>query len=118
MNKNKCHTPVKVGIKFCGNCNPVIDARKLYGELEQRNRWEGKGCIELVAGDYTGVEILLVISGCLVDCATRPEGNFKEIVVAGETLNVHPCPREKLALEAWKMLQDEVFNRKAGCFRD
>lgn len=86
---------LKVGIKFCGNCNPVINAREIWHQLKEKIE-EAEGEIELVSRDDPALEILLVISGCPVDCATRPGGEFEELVVAGETVNLSPCPREEI----------------------
>ena len=79
----------KVGVKFCGNCNPHVDTGEIYRAIQDKlGQLEG---FELVSKDTPGLDVLIVISGCPVDCAERPPGEYLEIVAAGETLNRVGC---------------------------
>ena len=79
----------KVGVKFCGNCNPQVDAGEIYREIQDKlGQMEG---LELVSKDTPGLDVLIVISGCPVDCAERPPGTYREVVAAGESVNRVGC---------------------------
>jgi hypothetical protein len=85
-----------IGIKYCGGCNPHIDRTKLVQEIskllppeyifktKQSSRWD----------------IGIMVCGCPTACADKPE--FKNlarnwIVVAGNSVDLHKAPEEKLA---------------------
>lgn len=87
--KNK----LRVGIKFCGNCNPHISVREVALEIREMARQE-KLKIIFLPWYVPGWEVLLVISGCPRDCVGRLPGDLDEISVAGETVNSEPCTRE------------------------
>ena len=86
---------VRVGIKFCGNCNPYIAAGEILESIKSRLATIGE--VELVHHDKPGLDFLLVLSGCPVDCAERPSGKFIEIVAAGETVNRTDYPAGEIA---------------------
>lgn len=79
-------TSLKVGVKFCGNCNPHLPAKEVFQEIKEKLIKKGAK-VEFVPWDDQAKEILLVLSGCPVDCASRPEGDYEEVVVAGESVN-------------------------------
>jgi hypothetical protein len=58
----------RIAIKFCGGCNPNIErgqiARIIRQELAGQARW--------ISADEE-VDLLLIIVGCLISCADRPE---------------------------------------------
>ncbi|WP_027366060.1 hypothetical protein [Desulfotruncus alcoholivorax] len=80
----------ELGVKFCGNCNPVINSKeilaKLTGLLPE--------CKFTVPG--ANMAALLILSGCVTDCATRPDFNVDTIVVAGLSVDLVPCPEEQI----------------------
>lgn len=82
-----------VGVKFCGNCNPQIDSLEILGRLKEMLA----DCRFVSAPDPK--DVLLVLSGCPVDCAERPEFDGPTIRVAGETLELLFCSRDRLAGE-------------------
>jgi len=81
MNKN-----LTVGYKFCGNCNPYLDTKQLLLDLKK----ELSGEVEFVFWRDSSFDMLLTISGCLCDCAQRPDYLGPTIVVAANTLNYYP----------------------------
>jgi len=92
----------KVGVKFCGNCNPHVDTGEIYREIQDK-LGQLKG-FELVSKDTPGLDVLIVISGCPVDCAERPPGTYREIVAAGESLNRVGCAAAEISEKIMEQL--------------
>lgn len=80
----------EIGVKFCGNCNPIIDSKKILTKLTMLL----PECKFTVPG--ADMAVLLVLSGCEKDCATRPDFDGNTIVVAGLSVDLIPCPEEKI----------------------
>lgn len=70
---------MKVGIKYCGGCNPYIDQIALTKQLKEK--LESDTCT-LEYFDFHGCEVVLVLNGCSVGCAEVPE-NMPAIIVSG-----------------------------------
>ena len=85
---------MKVAVKYCGHCNPLIDGPIIMDNVKKKLHE-----VQFVdSRDDTG-DVLLVISGCPVDCATRPIHIGPEITVAGpsiddQSLDPSELPRE------------------------
>ncbi len=88
---------IKYGFKFCGNCNPVITASEIYKNIKLLA--EQFKDLEVLPKDCPELDYLIVINGCPVDCAERPAGNYEEIVIAGETLDMMNCNKDEIALK-------------------
>jgi len=79
----------KIGLKYCGNCNPVIDY-SLITQLKEKlkdyqfSHWEDPD-----------LDRLLVISGCPRNCATMPEVGVPIVSIAGYTLDSWDVPKEQ-----------------------
>ena len=58
-------TMLKVGIKYCGGCNPYYDRVALVKELKSRL----KGKVEFVSAADDDVDFLLAVEGCGTACA-------------------------------------------------
>lgn len=83
---------MRIGMRFCGNCNPAIDSRALVKELARRRPGAA-----FLGADASGLDALLLISACAVDCVTRQAGRgVLTVAVAGESVNCLPCPRTEL----------------------
>lgn len=96
--------PLRVGVKYCGNCNPLIDGKNLLKEIK-REASDSKLDIEFLSWHEQNFDVLLVISSCPVDCASRPEYISEELIIAGETINRHPCNEGLLSSEVVKVLE-------------
>lgn len=83
---------MRVGVKFCGNCNPRINMPELAGTLaaaaaEARFvRWD----------DQSGYDILLVLNSCQVGCATRPPFKGPCVFVTSESVDRWPVYEHQL----------------------
>ncbi|MDK2823953.1 MAG: hypothetical protein PWQ67_767 [Clostridia bacterium] len=91
----------KVGFKFCGNCNPYIETQQLLLNLKK----ELKDEVDLVFWENQPYNALLILSGCLSDCAERPDFSGPTIVVAGNTLDHFPLEEENLKTTLIKKIE-------------
>jgi len=94
---------IRIGVKFCGNCNPLIACKKLFQEIK-KEILKADLYIEFSSWESPNIDLLLVISGCPVDCATRPDQKITEIVVAGETIDGYYCNKVTLPKEVSRKL--------------
>lgn len=91
---------LKVGVKFCGNCNPRINGGTLLNEISgevPEGFW--------LPADSLDKDVLLIISGCAADCATRPIWAGPTIIVAGEAVDYEPCNYAELVGVVSKKLE-------------
>ncbi|MFZ5946103.1 MAG: hypothetical protein ACOYVD_18605 [Bacillota bacterium] len=82
----------KIGVKFCGNCNPRIDSlgliERIKARLKQKVFWSpANGC---------DIDILIIVSGCQVDCASRNIPAQFTLMIAGQTLDGNQYSASKL----------------------
>jgi len=56
---------LRVGVKYCGGCNPEYDRVALVEQIKER--LEGK--VSFVPPESDGVDIILVMNGCRTACA-------------------------------------------------
>ena len=55
----------RVGIKYCGGCNPEYDRVMSVEQIKRAL----KGKVEFVPAQNEGVEIILAVQGCATACA-------------------------------------------------
>ena len=68
---------LKVGIKYCGGCNPYYDRMALVKRIERRLQ----GKIEIVALEHDQIDMVLAVVGCSTACAELSPFNGKDISV-------------------------------------
>lgn len=68
---------LKIGIKYCGGCNPYYDRVALVRRIE--GRLQGK--VEFVSPDKDSVELVLAVEGCKTACADLGSFDGKQIRV-------------------------------------
>jgi hypothetical protein len=56
---------VKIGVKYCGGCNPNYDRVALVRQIEERLR----GKASLARADSKGIDVVLAVEGCSTACA-------------------------------------------------
>lgn len=54
-----------IGVKFCGGCQTKYDRKKAYYELKNKL----KNCKFSFIDEEENYDLILVISGCHIDCA-------------------------------------------------
>ncbi len=67
-----------VGVKYCGNCNPVIEGPGVIAKIKAL-----EPNLEFVSWEAIQKHILLIVSGCTSACSTRPQFDGPVINVAG-----------------------------------
>jgi len=86
----------KIGVKFCGGCNPQINRSRIYKELRQQFP-ERCGLIQSEPTDLWDVGILLC--GCPVACADADEVRGKAhnwVLVGGNTVDYYPVDESRI----------------------
>jgi hypothetical protein len=63
--KNHKDLKLKIGLKYCGGCNPTYDRVALVKKIERRLRKE----VEFVSPESEGVDLVLAVQGCSTACA-------------------------------------------------
>jgi hypothetical protein len=56
---------IKIGLKYCGGCNPEYDRVALVRHIEERLQ----GKVEFVEPENEGTELVLAVEGCSIACA-------------------------------------------------
>ena len=82
---------MRVGVKFCGNCNPLIDTAAVLQELKAQ-----ADDVVFVPWDEGSYDVLLVLSSCSKDCATRPAFAGPVIEVADTSIDRWPVTATRL----------------------
>ncbi len=87
----------RIGLKYCGGCNPQIDRTALAAEIGSLLSPDCR--LETVKPSHTH-RIAVMICGCPIACADRPDirGMARRwIRVAGDTIDCESLPPEGLA---------------------
>jgi hypothetical protein len=58
-------TAVKIGVKYCGGCNPGYDRVAVVKQIEESLGGE----VEFVSAESEGVALVLAVEGCTTACA-------------------------------------------------
>lgn len=89
---------MRVGIKYCGGCNPYIDRDLLTRHLMNKFKQLNFGCEFF---DLKNCEVVLVINGCSVGCVGIPK-NQKVVSVCGTEVDQEPFSEDILLEEIIK----------------
>jgi hypothetical protein len=95
---------MKVGVKFCGGCNPYINRKNVIDRVK-----------ELLVPDkymfeyfnFDGCKMFLVINGCSLNCA-KFEKAANVITVAGFKVDGKLCTENELPIEVVKRFLAKV----------
>jgi hypothetical protein len=102
---------LRVGVKYCGGCNPQIDRSRFVDELKA----ELSGDSHLIACNTGGQwETGILVCGCPVACADRPEvrQTAREwIVVGGQTVEQRAVPERELAAVVASHIKEKQLRR-------
>jgi len=66
---------IKIGLKYCGGCNPEYDRVTVVRHIGER--LQGKA--EFVEPEHEGVELILAVQGCSTACADLSSFHGMEI---------------------------------------
>jgi len=75
---------MRIGIKFCGGCNPRYNRVKVKKEIE--NILDDKGTVSM-AKEGQFYDFLIIISGCKNSCANYSNISYGEILIIKEDIN-------------------------------
>jgi hypothetical protein len=87
----------RIGVKYCGGCNPVIDRSRLIDEIE---KLLPQGFSLTADGNPSPWDIGIMVCGCSVACTDKPEIRnmaTRWIIVGGSTVDLNAMPEEKMA---------------------
>lgn len=76
---------IKIGVKFCGNCNPYIDTLQLLEKI--KNYYKD---IIFVKWDEEGYNLLIILNSCPVGCATHPDFTGYKLIINNDSINYEP----------------------------
>jgi dissimilatory sulfite reductase (desulfoviridin) alpha/beta subunit len=84
----------RIGIVFCGGCNPRIDRGKVAAAVRQALPQHGYN----VVFNAFDVDFIIYLSGCTVSCAAR-DGNsdLPQVTVAATTVDADVVKDSELA---------------------
>jgi hypothetical protein len=80
--------PLKVSLKYCGSCNPLIDLVQIGNELKGAISEEPG--LSLVSPDSSEIDVMLILCGCPRTCGNKEEVRSRAsnyIVVGGESID-------------------------------
>ena len=86
---------LKVGIKYCGGCNPYYDRVALVESLEKRLGSK----VVFVSPDCKDVDLVLAVEGCSTACADLNSFKYK-----GTRIISHPEDAEDFIQEILKKI--------------
>ena len=69
---------MKIGYRFCGSCNPVINTAQVLGAIRDREKEN-----EYVHWEQGGYDLLMIVSGCRRGCTALPEFGGRIFRVSG-----------------------------------
>lgn len=93
---------MKLRIKYCGGCNPIIDRKKVVDEVTDAIK--ATTSLELTEDE---AEVAMVVCGCPVACVDidNIKSHVKKLVlVAGDNVNYRHVPRDQMAKEICQLI--------------
>ena len=90
---------MKVAVKYCGHCNPLIHGPSILDTVKKQ-----LDNVQFVNSANDKGDMLLVISGCPVDCATRPPHSGPVITAAGFSIDGQSVNQAELPGEIVKRI--------------
>jgi len=68
---------LRIGVKYCGGCNPGYDRVELVEQLEKRL----EGTAMFVSPEDEEIDLILAVEGCTTACADLSPFEGKRIIV-------------------------------------
>ena len=97
---------IRVSLKYCGSCNPLIDLSQIGNELTEAIRKEDN--LIVVSPESNDIDIIVILCGCARACGNKAEIGARarrSIVVAGEALDMMPLGAKDISLAVLKKLK-------------
>jgi hypothetical protein len=89
---------IRISLKYCGACNPLIDLSKIGKEVKEAIRKNNN--LELVSPEDNNIDIMVILCGCPRACGDKAEIRAKanyNVVVAAETIDMVPVPEKDIS---------------------
>jgi hypothetical protein len=96
---------MKVGVKFCGGCNPYVDTQAVLGSLVSQ-----APDLEFVHWEEPDCEVLLILNACPVGCSSRPSFLGPQVIVASDAVNYWPVGETELLPRILRALRESGMN--------
>lgn len=87
--------PLRIALKYCGSCNPLIDLITIGNELKEAIKRDSG--LNLVSADGDDIDVVLILCGCPRACGNKEEARSRArsyLLIAGESIDQVPV-REK-----------------------
>ena len=100
------NSEIRVSLKYCGSCNPLIDLSKIGNELKEAIRKETD--LRLVSPENNHIDTIVILCGCYRACGNKKEIRTKatwSIVVARETIDMVPVAEKDISSAVIKKLK-------------
>lgn len=104
---------IRVSLKYCGSCNPLIDLSKIGNELKEAIRKDNN--LKLVSLEDNDIDTMIILCGCPRACGNKAEIRAKatrSIVVAGETIDMVPVTEKDISTAVMKKLKSSIDSPK------
>jgi hypothetical protein len=85
---------MKIGIKYCGGCNPGFDRTDLVRKIKK----ELKDIVEFVSTEDSSIEGLLVVEGCSTACVDLEAFKHQKIFLIKDPEEAEIVIRDILSL--------------------
>ena len=97
---------LKVTLKYCGSCNPLIDLIQIGNKLKEAI--ENAPELQLVSPDDDHIDVVVILCGCPRMCGNKESfrslaKNF--IVIAGGTVDLVPVSEKDMPAEILKKVK-------------
>lgn len=96
---------IRIALKYCGSCNPLIDLSKTGKELQEAIRKQAD--LRLVRLESDNIDTVIILCGCPRACGDREEVRARanrSIVVAGEMIEMVPVAERDISTAVMKKL--------------
>ncbi len=97
---------IRVSLKYCGSCNPLIDLSKIGNSLKETIGKED--VLVLVPSGNNHIDTMVILCGCARACGNKEETRAKatrSIVVAGEAIDMAPVAEKDISTMVIKKLK-------------
>ena len=97
---------IRVSLKYCGSCNPLIDLSKIGNELKEAIRREDD--LIVASPESNDIDTIVILCGCARACGNKAEIRARarrSIVVAGGTLDMMPLGEKDISPAVLKKLK-------------
>lgn len=100
---------VRIALKYCGSCNPLVDLTRVARRLSQMA--EQRSDLEMVPASEENIDMVVILCGCHRACGNKEEVRAlakQSMVIAGESLEGRPVPEKSLPEAAEQALVEKL----------